>query len=411
MGRGSLDKTFVRFAVVLGVLSAVGPLAIDMYLPALPAIARDLGTDQNHVGMTLMGFFLGLTIGQPVYGPVSDRCGRRAPLAIGLILYVFASVVCAMAANIDVLIAGRVLQGLGAGTGLAISAAIVRDLHTGPEAVRLMAARTLVIGISPILAPIAGAAIIATSPWRNIFTVAAAFGLLALGLVALIPETHPPANRAKASLREVVGVYAALSGHGRFRNVVLSASLVQVALIAYIAGSPFVLLTIDHVSPVLYSAIFAGNACGFIIAAQITPQLMRWVGPAGLIRWAILIQTLASITMVVEAVLGRVGLPYILPALFVFQSCTGAVGTPATVLALQDHGSVAGTASALMMCLMVGFGSLGSFLVAVLANGTGLPMTGAMALASVAALFVAWTIGDDSTTAFLEPAETEDLLH
>lgn len=366
-----------------------------MYLPALPQIARDLGTDANHVGLTLMGYFLGLTIGQPVYGPLSDRLGRRAPLVAGLSIYVIGSLVCALSSGISILIFGRVLQGLGAGTGLAISAAIVRDLHTGRKAVRLMAARTLVIGVSPILAPVMGASIIAVAPWRGIFVAATVFGVAAVMLVALIPETHPPIRRTKTSLARTLHAYVALVRHRQFRNTVLAASFVQTALIGYIAGSPFVLETIDRLTPVQYGIVFACNALGYIGGAQAAPHLMRRIRLASLIRGAIIVQSIVGFALVTEACLGRVSPPYILPALLAFQASTSVVGGPATVVALHDHGSAAGTASAMMMCSMVGFGAIGSALVALLTNGTALPMAGIILVGSLCALVAAMGIRDE----------------
>ena len=408
---GPARSGFIRFAVVLGVLSAVGPVAIDMYLPALPDITHDLRTDANHVGLTLMGFFLGLTIGQPVYGPLSDRFGRRAPLAAGLAIYVVGSLVCAVSPGIGLLVVGRVLEGLGAGASLVISAAIVRDLHTGREAVRLMAARTLVIGVSPILAPVIGAAIIAAAPWRGIFVAATLFGMLAVGLTAFIPETHTPERRSRTGLVQIVKAYGRLLGHRQFRNVVLTASFVQTALIGYIAGSPFLLQTIDRLSPVQYGVVFACNALGFIGAAQATPLLMHWVRPATLIRAVVFAQSLVGLLILAEAWLGQVSLPFILPALLAFQACTGFVGAPATVIALHEHGAAAGTASALMMCAMIGFGAIGSALVAAFANGTAMPMAAVILGGSVCAALAATRIRSEPLPAASRPQIGDELLH
>ena len=408
-GRGSAQ--FARFAIVLGFVSAVGPIAIDMYLPALPGIARDLRTDPNHVGLTLMAYFLGLTIGQPVYGPLSDRLGRRVPLVSGLAVYVMGSFVCAISAGIGVLILGRLLQGLGAGAGVTISAAIVRDLHSGREAIRLMAARTLIIGVSPILAPTIGAAIIAAGPWRNIFVAATILGVFAMAGVGLIPETHPPVKRTTIRPGKVLGAYVTLIGHSQFRNTVLAAAFVQTALIGYIAGSPFVLQTIDHLTPTQYGLVFACNGIGYIAAAQATPHLIRWIRPAHLIRRAIIAQSLVGLALVMEAAFGSVSPIYILPALFAFQTCTGLVGGPATVVALQSQGSAAGTAAALMMCAIVGFGAIGSALVALFADGTAIPMAGVILAGSVCALLAAICTNDEDLIDDAASPISDQLLH
>lgn len=384
-----MDKTMTRFALVLGALSAAGPLAIDMYLPALPAIARDLHASQGHVGLSLMSFFLGLTVGQPVYGPLSDRFGRRRPILAGLFIYSVASMACSLAPSVDVLILGRALQGVGAGAGLAVGAAIVRDTYSGSQAARLLALRVLVLGCSPILAPIMGAAVIAVAPWRDIFWFSAGFGGICAGLLFLIPETRPRHTRADMRLSGTLGVYGVLLVDRRFMGAVATAAFMQAGFIAYIAGSSFVLMTMLGIPAWAYSLIFAINAMGFIGCAQFTPQLMRRFRAEQLILFAALAQSAAASLMLLAALSHHASLPLLLPPLFVFVLCYGLVGGPATVLALRDHGAVAGTASALMSFLQMAAASLGTGLVALWANGTAVPMTGIMAAGAGGALIVA----------------------
>jgi DHA1 family bicyclomycin/chloramphenicol resistance-like MFS transporter len=384
-----LDKTMTRFALVLGALSAAGPLAIDMYLPALPSIARDLHASQGHAEMSLMSFFLGLTLGQPIYGPLSDRFGRRRPILCGLALYIAASIACSLATTVDVLIVGRGLQGLGAGAGLAIGAAIVRDIYSGSQAARLLALRVLVLGVSPVLAPIMGAALISAAPWRYIFWFAAAFGVLCAVLTFMIPETRPVHARADSRLSGAFGVYRRLLVDRNFMGAVVTAACMQAAFIAYIAGSSFVFMTMLGAPAWLYSLIFAVNAVGFIGCAQFTPQLMRRFRPEQLILFAATVQSCAAAVLLAIALLHLASLPAMLPPLFVFLVCYGLVGGPSTVLALRDHGAVAGTASALMSFLQMASASLGTGLVAVLANGTAAPMTGIMAAGACAGLLAA----------------------
>ncbi|MDB5459961.1 MAG: transporter [Caulobacteraceae bacterium] len=367
-----------RFALVLGALSAAGPLAIDMYLPALPAIARDLHAGQGHAEMSLMSFFIGLTIGQPIYGPLSDRLGRRRPILAGLALYIAASIACSLARSVDVLIVGRGLQGLGAGAGMAIGAAIVRDIYAGAQAARLLALRVLVLGVSPILAPILGAAVISVASWRDIFWFAAGFGVLCAVLTFMIPETRPEHARADSRLSGALGVYRRLLADRTFMGAVLTAACMQAAFIAYIAGSSFVFMTMLGAPPWVYSLIFAVNAVGFIGCAQFTPQLMRRFRPEQLILFAATVQSCAAVLMLLMALAHHVSLPLLLPPLFVFLACYGLVGGPSAVLALRDHGAVAGTAAALMSFMQMASAALGAALIAFLANGTALPMTGLM---------------------------------
>ena len=377
-----------RFALVLGTLSASGPLAIDMYLPALPAIARDLHASQGQVEMSMMTFFAGLTLGQPFYGPLSDRVGRKAPLVGGMLLYMAACIGCSLSASAPVLIAARLVQGLGAGAPIAISAAIIRDVYSGHQAARLLALRMLVLGASPIIAPIVGASIIAAASWRDVFWAAAAYGLFGLSLLFLIPETRHAHHRAASRLSATVGVYRRLVVDGAFMGAVGSAACMQLAFTAYIAGSSFVFIRVNHTPPWLYGLIFASNAVGFIGCAQLAPNLMRRFRPERMLIVASAVQTATALFMFGAVLLHLASVPVLLGPLFLFLGCYGLVGGPATVLALRDHGPIAGTASSLLSFLQWGSAALGSGLVALLANGTALPMTGVMAGGAAAAFVV-----------------------
>src|SRR6185312_13232792 len=235
-----VDRNMARFALVLGALSAAGPMAIDMYLPALPTIARDLHATQGQAELSMTTFFLGLMLGQPFYGPLSDRFGRKPPLAGGMVLFVLASIACSLATTPSVLIAGRLLQGLGSGSAIAISAATIRDRYTGHQAARLLALRMMVLGLSPILAPVLGAGLISVVSWRFIFWFAAAYGLLASGLLLLIPETRDPAHRTTTQVAKVLGVYGRLVQDRTYFGAVAVIALMQLAFSAYIADSSFV---------------------------------------------------------------------------------------------------------------------------------------------------------------------------
>ncbi len=372
-----------RFAIVLGLLSAAGPLAIDMYLPALPGIARDLHASQGQVEASLMSFFLGVTVAQPFYGPISDRVGRRPPVLLGLLLYVAASLACSVATNMHMLVAARALQGLGGGATVAISSAIIRDMYTGIQAARLMALRMLVLGVSPILAPMMGAALIAAAPWRGVFWFSAVYGLICCGLMFLIPETRHKEARAASRLQDAFGVYGRLMLDRRFMGAVLTLAFMQFAFIAYIAGSSFVFIHMNGVQPWLYGLIFSSNAVGFIGCAQFAPRLMHRFKPEQLILFAATVQTVAALIMLAAALLGQATVPVLLAPLFVFLACFGLVGGPSVVVALRDHGQISGTASALVSLLQWGAAALGSGMVAFLANGTALPMTGMMAVGAI----------------------------
>jgi DHA1 family bicyclomycin/chloramphenicol resistance-like MFS transporter len=380
----------IRFAVVLGVMSACGPLAIDMYLPALPSIARDLHATQSQVESSMMSFFLGLTLGQPIYGPLSDRFGRRPPLLFGLLLYTVASAICALAPNVMVLIVGRGLQGLGAGAAIAISAAVIRDRYTGHDAARLLALRILVLGASPIVAPMLGASLVSVAPWQSVFWFATAFGVLICGLLFLIPETRLMHARLETRLSRALHVYGRLLGDKRFMGPVLCTACIQFASTAYIAGSAFVFIHLNHTPPWLYGTIFATNAIGFIGCAQLAPRLMKRFPPERLLMTASCVQSATALIMFVLAATGHATVPALIAPLFLFLGCYGLMGGPAVVLALRDHGAVAGTASALLSFLQWGSAALGSGLVALLADGTARPMTEVMAGGSLLGLVAVW---------------------
>ena len=377
-----------RFAIVLGALSAAGPMAIDMYLPGMPNIARDLHATQGQVEMSMTTYFLGMMLGQPFYGPLSDRFGRKLPLFGGMLLYVLASVGCSLAQSAPVMIGARALQGLGAGASIAISAATIRDVYTGHQAARLLALRMLVLGLSPILAPIFGASIIAAMSWRYVFWFTAAYGLLSSLLLFLIPETRHPEHRVGSKLSGVLAVYGRLLQDRRFTGAVASVACMQLAFTAYIAGSSFVFIKMNHTPPWLYGAIFASNAVGFITCAQLAPNLMRRFQAERLIVAASAVQTLTAIALFVVAVTHHATVPFLVLPLFLFLGCYGLVGGPATVLALRDHGPVAGTASSLLSFLQWGSAAVGAGLVAAMANGTALPMAGVMMAGALLAFVV-----------------------
>lgn len=379
-----------RFALVLGALSAAGPMAIDMYLPALPMIARDLHATQGQAELSMTAFFLGLMLGQPFYGPLSDRFGRKPPLVGGMMLFVLASVACSLATTAPVLIAGRFLQGLGSGSAIAISAATIRDRYTGHQAARLLALRVMVLGLSPILSPVLGAGLISVMSWRFIFWFAAAYGLLASALLVLIPETRDPEHRTVTRVSKVLATYGRLIRDRSFIGAVAVVAFMQLAFSAYIADSSFVFITIDHTPPWLYGAIYASNALGFISLAQFTPNLMKRYKAERLIVAGSALQAVNAVVLFALAATGHVGVAMLIGPLFLFLASFGLVGGPATVTALHNHGPVAGTASSLLSLMQWGSAALGSGLVAAFANGTARPMTTVMMSAAVLGLAVAY---------------------
>jgi MFS transporter, DHA1 family, multidrug resistance protein len=285
----SMQSAFLRNALVLGMLSAIGPFAIDMYLPAFPAIARDLQVDVSAVQMSLMSFFTAVAVCQIIYGPIADRFGRKPPLYFGLGLFVLASIGCSFAPNVETLIAFRFLQGIGSCATMVIPRAIIRDLHTGHEAARLMATTMLVFSVSPILAPLAGSTLTEFFSWRVIFWAIAAIGIGGLAVILfLLPETRAP-GAEKRGIAQAFATYKSLLKDRHFLGIAFIGGFSQASFFAYLAGSSVVFIEHFGLTPSAYSMVFASNAIAFIGSAQFNSTLMRRFGAERMVRTALII--------------------------------------------------------------------------------------------------------------------------
>jgi DHA1 family bicyclomycin/chloramphenicol resistance-like MFS transporter len=344
-----MKTQFLKYAFVLGLITAIGPFAIDMYLPALPSIKQSLGASIGAVQMSLMVFFIALGICQLVYGPVSDMVGRRAPLYFGLGLFIVGSVGCALAPDINSLIAFRFLQGVGACAGMVITRAIVRDMHTGAEAVRLMSLLMLVFSTSPILAPLAGSFVIAWASWRMIFWVVIGAAVVALVLLTLfLPETRPRQDRVDSSMRSALAAYRELIVDPMFLGLTLIGAFGISSFFAYLANSSFVLIEHYGLTPTQYSLCFSINAVAFFGAAQANGALAKRFGMHHVVRLATWGYAASMLTLVALTLLGVDRLDVMIALLFVGYAFLGLVIPNSSVLALEQHGKIAGTASALM---------------------------------------------------------------
>ncbi len=390
-----MTSRFFKIALVLGLLSAIGPFAIDMYLPALPAIGASLGANSGGVQMSLTAFFLSLGLGQLLYGPVSDMVGRKPPLYFGLGLFAVTSVGCALATDIDTLIALRLLQGLGAAAGMAIPRAIVRDLHTGTEAAKLMSLLMLVFSVSPILAPLAGSAVIALSSWRGVFwavTVAALLGLVLTGSV--LKETRPPAARLESSLGSALRGYALLLRDRHYLGLVFIGSFAMGGFFIYLANSPFVLIDHYGLTPTQYSLAFALNAAAFIGMSQFTGQLGERFGLVPVVKAAASASAAALVLLLGYYLAGGDQLEVLISLYFVASAFMGLVIPTTSVLALEEHGAIAGTASALLGTLQMLTGAVLMAVGGPFIGGKPLPMVVGMAGGAFIALALTWlTLG------------------
>lgn len=370
-----MTTKFLRLAVVLGLLSAVGPFAIDMYLPALPTIGEDLQASTTAVQMSLLVFFLAMGFGQIVIGPISDMIGRKLPLYGGLVLFIIGSIGSALAPDIEWLIAFRFLQGLGACPGMVVPRAVVRDLHTGPEAARLMSMLMLVFSISPILAPLTGSIIISSGGWRAVFwvvTVAAVLG--AVLLATSLTETRPAAERVESSFGSALAGYRFLLGDVNFLSLTCIGGFGVASFFVYLASSSFILIDHYHLSPSLYSVFFSINAVGFFAMSQLTGMLTERFGLRRVVWTAVSAYAAVMAVLFVVMAAGFQSLAVLAVLLFVGYAFLGLVIPSTSVLAMEDHGTIAGTASALMGTLHFAIGIVAMALGGLFFDGTPLPM-------------------------------------
>lgn len=386
-----MNASFFKNALVLGLLSAIGPFAVDMYLPALPSIGQSLNTSMGAVQLSLMAFFISLGIGQLVYGPLSDMFGRKIPLYFGLTLFGLGSIGCALAPNIESLVVLRFIQGLGASAGMVIPRAIVRDLHTGHDAARLMSLLMLVFSVSPILAPLVGSLLIELSGWRSVFwavTLAAALGLT---LVATkLPETRPPAKRIGSSVGSALKSYRLLLSDTHFMGLVLIGAFSLSGFFVYLANSSFVMINHYGLTPRQYSIAFSVNAVSFIGTAQLTAYLGKRFGQSRIVQFAVSGFTLMMSATLVLNLMGFDQLSLMLGMLFIGFGFLGLVIPTTAVLALDSHGKIAGTASAMMGTAQFVIGAIVMGIVGQFVDGTARPMLIGITACALTALTLVW---------------------
>ncbi|MEU4574237.1 multidrug effflux MFS transporter [Nonomuraea sp. ATR24] len=371
--------------LILGALSAIGPLSIDMYLPALPAISGEMLSPAAQVQLTLTACLIGVSAGQVIAGPVSDVRGRRLPLIVGVAGFALTSLLCAFAPSVPVLIVLRLLQGMLGGAALVIVRAVVRDLYDGPAIARIFATLMLVSGLAPILAPVAGAQLLAFTSWRGVFVALSLAGLvLLLAVLPGVRETLPAEQREGGGLKHTLATFWALLRDRAFMGCALTAGLAFAAMFAYISGSPFVLQEVYAATPQQYSLIFGLNALGLTVMAQVGGRLSGRVRPARLV-FAGLFVSLAGGGLLLAAAVTGLGLAGIVAGLFVIMCGQGLVlpGTGALALAGQPP-QVAGSASALLGVLQFALGAVAAPLVGLAGQDTAVPMA-ALMLALMAA--------------------------
>ncbi|WP_206916254.1 multidrug effflux MFS transporter [Alicyclobacillus suci] len=372
-----------RTAVILGSLTALAPLSIDMYLPSLPVIANHLQASQSVAQLSITLCLIGLALGQLLAGPMSDARGRRGPLLVGLAVYIIASMVCAVTPNVWVLIVVRFVQGFAGAAGIVIARAMVRDLYAGPELTRFFSLLMLVNGVAPILAPVLGGQLLRVMPWRGVFVVLAILGVAMFVTVAFaLGETLPPENRRTGGVRSTISAFGQLVRERTFMGYALSQGLVNAAMFGYISGSPFVLQDLFGLSPQVFSICFAINGIGIILFSRAAGLLVGKVREVLLFRIGVGIACCGGVALLLSIVL-QFGLPGVLPTLFLVVSSVGVVGTIGSSLAMQQHAKNAGSAAALIGVAQLLLGAIASPLVGLGNHPTALPMGIVIAICDV----------------------------
>lgn len=385
-----ISKGKLWLIITLGSLSAFGPLSLDMYLPALPNIAEDFNASTSMAQLTITACLMGLAVGQLLFGPLSDRIGRRKPLLFTLSAYAITSVLCGLATSVEVLVALRFLQGFVGAAGIVISRASARDLYSGKDLTKFIALLALVNGAAPVLSPVFGGLILQFAHWNYIFYTLSIVGLLILLIViAKLPETLPAEKRSRGSILSIYKPIPLLLRNKKFMSYALTQALIMSCLFTYIAGSPFVLQKMYGLSPQAFATTFALNGVGIIIATQITASVSEKYKDRTILNFGVLLATISGVLLLIVS-LANLPLSFLLLAFFILVSAVGIVGTMAFSIAIQDQSHQAGSASALFGLLPFIGGSIFSPLVGIAGENTSLPLATIILSCSLTALLISY---------------------
>jgi len=375
--------------LVLGMITAIGPFSIDMYLPAFANIAEHMDTTVAHVSLSLSSFFIGISFGQFIYGPLLDRFGRKKPLYVGLCIYLITSAACVFAQNADMLIAMRFLQALGSCAGMVASRAMIRDIFSVKDNAKVLSKLMLVIAVSPIIAPTLGGFVTSAFGWQSVFVILTIMAVIILLAVHyFLPETQKPDPTYSLKPRAILKNYRAVLKVPQFYTYALTGAVAAAGLYAYIAGSPTVFLEHFKVSEKVYGLIFALIAGGLIIASQINSILLRKYNSEQIIPVALFIQSLAGIGLFVWSLLGDISLLGTVSLLMLYLSCQGFIFPNSAALSMAPFTKNAGSASALMGGVQMAIGAFSSVLVSYFSNGTAFPMATVMGCCAVGSFLV-----------------------
>jgi DHA1 family bicyclomycin/chloramphenicol resistance-like MFS transporter len=372
--------------LLLGMLTALGPFSIDMYLPSFPEIAADLHSTVGEVALSLSSFFIGISVGQLIYGPVLDRYGRKKPLYFGLALYCLASIGCIFVKTIDALVVLRFIQALGSCAAAVGSIAMVRDFFPVKDSAKVFALLMLVVGLSPMVAPTVGGYVTAAFGWQSVFATLLLITIaIFIAVVFWLPHGHEPDTRISLKPRPIFKNYWQVLKEPAFFTYTMTGAVGFSALFAYVAGSSFVFMNLYHVDAKVYGWIFALLSVGFIGASQVNSLLLKKFSSKGIAFWALALQSAIGAIFLILVLNQALSLAGMVIALFAFLCCVGFVGPNTSALALAPFERNAGTASALMGALQMGFGSVISIALGLMNPTTAVPMVSLMEAAAVLA--------------------------
>lgn len=410
MNKNQRTKHFYLI-LILGLLTAIGPFSIDMYLPAFPDIAADLHTSVAQVMLSLSSFFIGISAGQVIYGPLLERYGRKKPLYAGLAIYLLASVGCAFASSVDSLIIFRLLQALGGCAGMVAARAVVRDLFEVTKIARVFSSLMLVIAVSPIVAPTLGGYITAAFGWRYVFAALIILAIIILaGIYFILPESKEPDPGFSLRPVPLVRNFAGIFKDRQFNTYAFTSAIASAGLYAYVSGSPFVFMKYFHVTEKQYGWIFAFIAIGLITASQINNLMLKKYSSEQIIRMALIFQCMTGIALATVSFFEAGNLFVTIFLIFIFLSCQGFVFPNTSALSLAPFAHNAGSASAMMGAIQMTIGAGTSALVSILQSETAFAMTGVMAVCALIALLVLlWGRKVIAYRAALETVEKEDV--
>lgn len=365
------------FIVILSLLMATTSLSTDIYLPAMPEMAKEL---QGNSELTITGFLIGFSLAQLLWGPISDKIGRKIPLYIGVILFIIGSLGCAFSTSMVELVLWRVFQAFGACVGPMLSRAMIRDLFERSQAASMLSTLAIVMAAAPIVGPLIGGQLVVISSWRAIFALLVVIGILMFVSVMFLPETHVESKRNKGSLLDNYKNYLVLLKNWAFMKYTLCVTFFYIAAYAFIAGSPYVYIELFGVSPTHYGYLFGLNIVGIVIMSAVNRRLVNVLRLEDLLRYASWFAVTAVVITVLLMALGFTSLPLIVIGVFAFFSMNGIVAAVTNAIALDKAGNMAGAAAALLGALQYGSGIVSTLLLAVLPSGSAWPMMGIIAV-------------------------------